>query len=89
LFFTTLARFREQQGLGARKHKFRFKNKLLSSGVDHHLAPLNDVSVGQVPVFGRWSMAGVFFVTRLKENAAFEVIRNDYVRHRNGPSKTG
>jgi len=30
LFFTALARFREQQGLGTRKHKFRFKNKLLS-----------------------------------------------------------
>ncbi len=25
-------------------------------------------------LFGRWSMAGVFFVTRLKENAAFEVV---------------
>ena len=30
LFYTTLKRFREQQGLGARKAKFRFKNKLLS-----------------------------------------------------------
>ena len=30
LFFTALARFREQQGLGTRKQKFRFKNKLLS-----------------------------------------------------------
>jgi len=30
LFFTALARFREQQGLGSRKHKFRFKNKLMS-----------------------------------------------------------
>jgi hypothetical protein len=30
LFFTALARFRDQQGLGSRKHKFRFKNKLLS-----------------------------------------------------------
>ena len=25
-------------------------------------------------LFGRWSMAGVFFVTRLKDNAAFEVV---------------
>ena len=25
-------------------------------------------------LFGRWSLAGVFFVTRLKENAAFEVV---------------
>src|ERR1019366_5745292 len=30
LFFTALARFRDQQGLGTRQHKFRFKNKLLS-----------------------------------------------------------
>ena len=30
LFYTALARFREQQGLGVRKRKFRFKNKLLS-----------------------------------------------------------
>jgi hypothetical protein len=30
LFYTALARFREQQGLGTRQHKFRFKNKLLS-----------------------------------------------------------
>jgi hypothetical protein len=30
LFWTALARFRQQQGLGSRKHKFRFKNKLFS-----------------------------------------------------------
>lgn len=30
LFYTALHRFREQQGIGARKTKFRFKNKLLS-----------------------------------------------------------
>ena len=30
LFYTVLERFREQQSLGARKRKFRFKNKLLS-----------------------------------------------------------
>jgi hypothetical protein len=30
LFFTALGRFRDQQGLGSRMHKFRFKNKLLS-----------------------------------------------------------
>jgi hypothetical protein len=30
LFWTAAARFREQQALGSRKHKFRFKNKLLS-----------------------------------------------------------
>jgi hypothetical protein len=30
LFYTVLERFREQQSLGTRKRKFRFKNKLLS-----------------------------------------------------------
>src|SRR5208337_5367495 len=30
LFYTVLERFREQPSLGARKRKFRFKNKLLS-----------------------------------------------------------
>jgi len=30
LFYTALGRFREQQGLGVRKRKFRFRNKLLS-----------------------------------------------------------
>ena len=30
LFYSSLNRFREQQGMGARKAKFRFKNKLLS-----------------------------------------------------------
>jgi len=30
LFFTSLARFRQQQALGARPRKFRFRNKLLS-----------------------------------------------------------
>jgi hypothetical protein len=30
LFYTALARFREQQGLGPRKCRFRFRNKLLS-----------------------------------------------------------
>lgn len=30
LFWTTLNRFREPQGIGARKTKFRFRNKLLS-----------------------------------------------------------
>ena len=30
LFYTSMNRFREQQGLGVRKSRFRFKNKLLS-----------------------------------------------------------
>jgi hypothetical protein len=130
LFYTALARFRDQQGLGARKHKFRFKNKLLSldsttislclalfpwakfrrakGGVKAHVlldhddylpayvllteAKRSDVKLADsfvlnpgsivamdrgytdYALFGRWSMAGVFFVTRLKENAAFEVV---------------
>jgi hypothetical protein len=130
LFFTALARFREQQGLGTRKHKFRFKNKLLSldsttislcltmfpwakfrrakGGVKAHVlldhddylpayvllteAKRSDVKLADsfrlnpgsivaidrgyidYALFGRWSMAGVFFVTRLKDNAAFEVV---------------
>jgi len=129
LFFTALARFREQQGLGTRQHKFRFKNKLLSldsttispcltmfpwakfrrakGGVKAHVLldhddylpayvllteakrsdvkqadsfRLNPGSIVAIDrgyidyaLFGRWSMAGVFFVTRLKDNAAFEV----------------
>jgi len=130
LFFTALARFRDQQGLGTRQHKFRFKNKLLSldsttislcltlfpwaqfrrakGGVKAHVlldhddylpayvllteAKRSDVKLADsfvlnpgsivaidrgyidYALFGRWSMAGVFFVTRLKDNAAFEVV---------------
>jgi hypothetical protein len=130
LFFTALARFREQQGLGTRKHKFRFKNKLLSldsttislcltmfpwakfrrakGGVKAHVlldhddylpayvlltdAKRSDVkladsfrlNVGSIvaidrgyidyALFAHWSMAGIFFVARLKDNAAFEVM---------------
>jgi hypothetical protein len=130
LFFTALARFRGQQGLGKRQHKFRFKNKLLSldsttislcltmfpwakfrrakGGVKAHVlldhddylpayvllteAKRSDVKLADsfrlnpgsivamdrgyidYALFGRWSMAGVFFVTRLKDNAAFEVV---------------
>jgi hypothetical protein len=130
LFFTALARFRDQQALGTRQHKFRFKNKLLSldsttislcltlfhwakfrrakGGVKAHVlldhddylpayvllteAKRSDVKLADsfrlnpgsivamdrgyidYALFGRWSMAGVFFVTRLKDNAAFEVV---------------
>ena len=130
LFWSASARFREQQALGRRKHKFRFKNKLLSldsttislcltmfpwakfrrakGGVkahvllDHddylpayvlltdakrsdvkladsfHLNPGSIVAIDRgyidYALFARWSMAGVFFVTRLKDNAAFEVV---------------
>jgi Transposase DDE domain/Domain of unknown function (DUF4372) len=130
LFYTSLDRFRSQQGLGARKAKFRFKNKLLSldsttitlcldlfpwakfrrakGGVKAHVlldhddylpsyvliteAKKSDVRVAQslelnpdsivamdrgyndYGLFAQWTERGVFFVTRLKENAAFEVV---------------
>jgi Domain of unknown function (DUF4372)/Transposase DDE domain len=131
LFWTTLKRFREQQGIGGRKTKFRFKNKLLSldsttitlclglfpwakfrrakGGVKAHVvldhddympeyvvlteARRSDVSVAQdlifnpetivvldrgytdYALFGRWTQEGVYFVTRLKENATYEVVK--------------
>jgi hypothetical protein len=130
LFWTTLNRFREQQGIGARKNKFRFRNKLLSldsttitlclglfpwakfrrakGGVKAHVvldhddympayvvlteALRSDVSVAQdlvfnpetivvvdrgytdYALFGRWTKEGVYFVTRLKDNAIYEVV---------------
>lgn len=130
LFYTTLNRFREQQALGARKSKFRFKNKLLSldsttislclelfpwakfrrakGGVKAHVlldhddylpsyvliteAKTSDVRVAQTldlnsgsivafdrgyndyALFGKWTEGEVFFVTRLKENAVYEVV---------------
>ena len=129
LFWTALARFRNQQDLGARKHKFRFKNKLLSldsttislcltlfpwakfrrakGGVKAHVlldhddylpayvlvteAKCSDVKLADsfalnpgsiltmdrgytdYALFGRWTLAGVFFVTRMKDNAVFTV----------------
>jgi len=129
LFWTASARFREQQALGGRKHKFRFKNKLLSldsttvslcltlfpwakfrrakGGVKAHVlldhddylpayvllteARRSDVKLADsfalnpgsivamdrgytdYALFGRWTIAGVFFVTRLKDNAAFAI----------------
>lgn len=130
LFYTSLNRFRDQQGMGVRKAKFRFKNKLLSldsttislcldlfpwakfrqakGGVKAHVlldhddylpsyvliaeANKSDVRVAQslelnagsivaldrgyndYALFGKWTRQEVFFVTRLKENAAFEVV---------------
>jgi len=132
LFYTSLNRFRQQEGLGARKQKFRFKNKLLSldsttislclelfpwaqfrrakGGVKAHVlldhddylpsyvlitqARTSDVRVAQslnlnpgsivafdrgyndYALFGRWTERKVFFVTRLKENAAYEVVES-------------
>ena len=130
LFWTALARFREQQGLGSRKHKFRFSNMLLSldsppispcltlfpwakvrrakGGVNAHVlldhddyppacvlatqAKRSDVKLADsfalnpgsivamdrgytdYALFGRWTITGIFFVTRLKDNAAFAVV---------------
>lgn len=132
LFYTSLNRFRDEQGMGARKAKFRFKNKLLSldsttislcldlfpwakfrrakGGVKAHVlldhddylpsyvliteAKKSDVRVAQslelnaesivamdrgyndYALFGKWTERGVFFVTRLKENAAYEVLES-------------
>ena len=129
LFYTSLNRFRGHQGLGTRKSKFRFKNKLLSldsttislclelypwakyrrakGGVKAHVlldhddylpsyvliteAKQSDVRVAQsldlnagsivamdrgyndYALFGKWTGQGVFFVTRLKEKAVYEV----------------
>jgi len=130
LFYTALQRFREEQGLGARKRKFRFKNKLLSldsttitlclqmfpwarfrqakGGVKAHVlldhddylpryvliteARRSDVKMAgaftlhpgsivamdrgynDYALFGQWTAGEIYFVTRLKENAAFEVL---------------
>jgi hypothetical protein len=130
LFWTAAARFRQQQALGGKRHKFRFKNKLLSldsttislcltlfpwakfrrakGGVKAHVlldhddylpayvllteARRSDVKLAgafrlnpgsivamdrgynDYALFGRWTMAGIYFVTRLKEKAVFEVV---------------
>jgi hypothetical protein len=130
LFWMLLERFRVEGKLGGRKHKFRFKNKLLSvdsttislclalfpwakfrrakGGVKAHVlldhddympswvlitaAKLNDAKVlARLPVnsgsivamdrayndyaqFARWTEAGVYFVTRQKSNAVYEVV---------------
>ena len=130
LFYTSLGRFRDQQGLGVRKKKFRFKNKLQSldsttitlcldlfpwakfrrakGGVKAHVlldhddympsyvliteAKKSDVRVAQAldlnagsivamdrgyndyGLFGKWTERDVFFVTRMKEGTAYEVV---------------
>jgi hypothetical protein len=132
LFYTSLNRFRSQEGMGARKAKFRFNNKLLSldsttmslcldlfpwakfrrakGGVKAHVlldhddylpsyvliteAKKSDVRIAQsldlnagsivaidrgycdYALFGKWDGRGVFFVTRLKDNAAYEVVES-------------
>jgi hypothetical protein len=130
LFYTALARFRSEDGLGVRKRKFRFRNKLLSldsttislclemfpwakfrrakGGVKAHVLldhddympsyvlitearrsdvkladsfPLNPGSIvamdrgySDYSLFARWTERKIFFVTRLKDNAAYEVL---------------
>lgn len=130
LFYTALGRFRDEKGLGQRKRKFRFKNKLLSldsttislcleifpwakfrqakGGVKAHVLldhddylpsyvlitearrsdvkmagsfPLNPGSIvamdrgyNDYALFGKWTAEGIYFVTRLKDNAAYQVL---------------
>ena len=130
LFYTALGRFRDEKGLGERKRKFRFKNKLLSldsttislclemfpwasfrrvkGGVKAHVLldhddympsyvlitearhsdvkmadafPLNPGSIVAMDrgyhdysLFGAWTERQIYFVTRLKDNAAYEVL---------------
>ena len=130
LFWTMADRFRKSGGLGSRKRKFRFKNKLLSldsttislclslfpwaqfrrakGGVKVHVlldhddympsfaliteAKRHDRTVarrfrlqpGSIVAFDRayndyvlfsqWTENGIFFVTRQKENAVYEVV---------------
>ena len=132
LFWTMTNRFRAQGHLGARKHKFRFKNKLMSldsttislclnlfpwaefrrakGGVKAHVlldhddylpsyvlisqAKLHDSNVlkmlnlqpGSIVAmdrayndylqFARWTEEGIFFVTRMKDNAVYEVVQD-------------
>lgn len=130
LFYTALGRFRDEKGMGERKRKFRFKNKLLSldsttislclemfpwagfrrakGGVKAHVLldhddympsyvlitearcsdvkmaeafPLNPGSIvamdrgyNDYSLFGAWTERKIYFVTRLKDNAAYEVL---------------
>jgi len=130
LFWSLAAHFRDHGGLGARKSRFRFKNKLLSldsttislclalfpwasfrrakGGVKVHVlldhddympsyvlitearrhdrkgAGLLGLNPGSIIVmdkgyndyglFGSWTTQGVFFVTRLKDNADYKVV---------------
>lgn len=140
LFWSLLGRFRANGQLGPRRHKFRFKNKLLSldsttvslclslfpwakfrrakGGVKAHvlldhddympsfvliteaqrhdskvlsllrLAPgsiiVMDRAYNHYQQFAAWIDQGVFFVTRMKENAVYNVIERRAVpMHRN------
>lgn len=130
LFYAALGRFRDEKGLGVRKQRFRFKNKLLSldsttislclemfpwakfrrakGGVKAHVLldhddylpryvlitearrsdvkmadvfPLNPGSIivmdrgyNDYALFGKWTDEGIYFVTRMKDNSAYEVL---------------
>lgn len=130
LFWSLTNRFRQNGGLGSRKKKFRFKNKLLSfdsttislclslfpwasfrrakGGVKVHVlldhddympsfvritearhhdrkaARFLNLTPGSIVafdrayndyvLFGRWTQSRVFFVTRMKENAVYQVV---------------
>jgi len=132
LFWTMMHRFRTSGGLGNRKRKFRFKNKLLSldsttislclnlfpwatfrrakGGVKVHVlldhddympsfalitdAKRHDRTVARrftlkpgsivafdrayndYTLFSQWTENGIYFVTRLKENAVYRVVEN-------------
>lgn len=139
LFWAALGRFREDARLGPSKHKFRFKNKLLSldsttvslclslfpwaefrrakGGVKAHVlldhadympsfvhiseAKLHDARVlpmltltpGSIVAmdrayndytqFGQWTEQGVYFVTRMKDNAIYDALETREVpQHR-------
>ena len=131
LFWSTMRRFRQHGGLGTRKSKFRFRNKLLSldsttislclsifpwakfrrakGGVKVHVlldhddylpsyvliseAKRHDVkparelrltpnsivvmdrAYNDYTLFRQWTDDGVYFVTRLKDNAIYQVIK--------------
>ena len=140
LFWTMTGRFRDQGHLGSRKHKFRFKNKLLSldsttislclnlfpwaefrrakGGVKAHVlldhddympsyvliskAKMHDAKIlallrlnaGSIVAmdrayndykqFARWTEAGVYFVTRMKGNAVYQILEQwEEPQHRN------
>ncbi len=140
LYFAAYAHFQANGGLGRRKTKFRFKNKLLSfdsttislclslfpwakfrkakggvkvhTGLDHdsyaptfiliteakqhdvkavRLLSLNpgsiiaiDMGYTDYALYGKWTSQGVFFVTRMKDNAVYLVVKNlPLPQHRN------
>jgi len=138
LFFSAYAHFQAHGGMGGRKSRFRFKNKLLSFdsttislcltlfpwarfrkakggvkvhvGLDHdtympifvHISEAKwhdvravrllspnpgsivamDRGYNDYALFGRWTAQGVFFVTRLKDNADYQIVEQRSVPER-------